>query len=298
MPVFPPVALLDDFNRAEEHPLNNGGKWAKLGESGSEAFVDTENHFHVSQPGAGGEPSAETAFYWTPTKWESEPGVAALLGSNTGRPQTLWACLQNPATEATGYELFAETAGGPVISELKLFKYVKSVRTVLTTKAVSIPFTAFTDQFGLSVQEGKVIAWFKKGAEAWKAELEAADVTYTSGYSGAGGAGTSTNLDNFEGGEVAAGPPTVENPGTQHGRVGKKASLQIKAKGVTKYFAVKLPKGLTINESTGLITGLFEEAESPKVKISVENAKAETAETTFEWIVTEGGTNITGMIVG
>lgn len=194
---FPVVALLDDFNRAEV-VLSNGGKWAKLKSSGENASAN--GSLYVVEEGGDSEQIAEqTCSYWTPEEF-TEPGVACLTGTAKSRAMCLFACLQSPSTEATGYQLRAHVNGeGIEFDKFQLVKFEAGVRTLLG-EAEKVPFTTGTDLIGLSVQGGKVIGWLKKGAGEWEVVIEKADSKWTKGYVGCGGAGTSVRLDNFKAG--------------------------------------------------------------------------------------------------
>ncbi len=83
--------------------------------------------------------------------------------------------------------------------------------------------------------------------------------------------------------------PQVQNPGTQGGTVGTTANLQIvatDADGETlTYSANGLPTGLSINSSTGLITGTFSEAGNFTTQVIATDPKLSTGEAVFDWAV-------------
>ena len=97
---------------------------------------------------------------------------------------------------------------------------------------------------------------------------------------------------------VSTGTPgntvTVTNPGNQTGTVGTAASLQIQASssGTTEtltYSATGLPTGLTINASTGLISGTQTTAASYNVTMTAKDSTGATGSTTFTWTINPGG---------
>ena len=82
--------------------------------------------------------------------------------------------------------------------------------------------------------------------------------------------------------------PTITNPGTQTGIVGKSVSLQIVASDadgdVLTYSATGLPAGLAINASTGRITGTPTAATAPNVTVRAADARV-TVSTTFKFTI-------------
>ncbi|MBD0692761.1 putative Ig domain-containing protein [Streptomyces sp. CBMA123] len=85
---------------------------------------------------------------------------------------------------------------------------------------------------------------------------------------------------------------TVTNPGNQSGTVGTAASLQIHATDsasgqALSYAATGLPAGLSINSSTGLISGTPTAAGTANVTVTVTDSTGATGSTSFSW--TESG---------
>jgi hypothetical protein len=292
MPSFPTVTVLDSFQGHEENPLDNGGKWKAFFPAGSNKGRLKSTEWETISG------STPEGAYWQPLEF-SNPGVALQWSSKVtdNTYWKLWACVANPTSSSiNGYVLkLKQESGGKFAVELE--KCAANVFTELA-KTTGVKF-AVGDRFGLSVQEGKVIAWRKKGGGEWEELLSKADSSYTTGYVGFVAEAGFGDIVNFEAGSAGGGgsSPSVENPGKQHSRTFKSTSLQIHALNVTKYFATNLPAGLSISESTGLTTGEPEVEESPVVKIKVENEAAETAETSFEWVVTAGNFNVLRMVV-
>ncbi|MFJ8471052.1 putative Ig domain-containing protein [Kitasatospora sp. NPDC094011] len=87
---------------------------------------------------------------------------------------------------------------------------------------------------------------------------------------------------------------TVTSPGNQSGTVGTAAGLQVSASdsasGQTlSYAATGLPAGLSINSSTGLISGTPTTAGSSSVTVTVTDSTGATGSTTFSWTVAGSG---------
>jgi hypothetical protein len=87
---------------------------------------------------------------------------------------------------------------------------------------------------------------------------------------------------------------TVTNPGTQTSTVGTAASLQMhatdSASGQTfTYGAGGLPAGLSINSSTGLISGTPTTAGTSNVTVTATDTTGASGSTSFGWTVSSGG---------
>jgi len=87
---------------------------------------------------------------------------------------------------------------------------------------------------------------------------------------------------------------TVTSPGNQNGTTGTAASLQIKATDSASgqsltYAATGLPAGLSINTSTGLISGTPTTANTYTVTVTAKDTTGATGTVTFTWTVSTSG---------
>ncbi|MFD7918781.1 M4 family metallopeptidase [Streptomyces sp. NPDC059740] len=86
---------------------------------------------------------------------------------------------------------------------------------------------------------------------------------------------------------------TVTNPGDQSSTVNTAASLQIRASstngGSLSYAATGLPTGLSINASSGLISGTPTATGTKSVTVTVTDSTGKTGSTTFNWTVNTAG---------
>ncbi|MER5638536.1 M4 family metallopeptidase [Kitasatospora sp. NPDC002227] len=94
-------------------------------------------------------------------------------------------------------------------------------------------------------------------------------------------------------GSVVSNSPTVTNPGNQTTQVNTAVNLAIKASGGTgalTYSATGLPAGLSINSSTGVISGTVTTAGTSNVTVTAKDTANKTGSTSFTWTVnTTGG---------
>ncbi|MGW2490999.1 M4 family metallopeptidase, partial [Streptomyces sp. NPDC001606] len=131
-------------------------------------------------------------------------------------------------------------------------------------------------------------------AGARTAALNAAAALYgtnSTQYAGVGNAFAGINVGSH------INPPssgvTVTNPGNQSSTVGTAVSLQIRASstnsGALSYSASGLPAGLSINSSTGLISGTPSTAGTYQVTVTAKDSTGATGTATFTWTVGSGG---------
>jgi len=110
------------------------------------------------------------------------------------------------------------------------------------------------------------------------------------GYDGPAGLGTPHGTAAFTTGNTV----TVTNPGNQSGTVGTAVSLQIhatdSASGQTlAYSATGLPAGLSINSSTGLISGTPTAAATSGVTVTARDTTGSTGSASFTWTINPSG---------
>jgi len=104
---------------------------------------------------------------------------------------------------------------------------------------------------------------------------------------------------NLPSGGTTSNTVTVGNPGSQTSTVGTAASLQVgatdSASGQTlTYSATGLPAGLSINSSTGLISGTPTTAGTSSVTVTAKDTTGASGTTSFSWTVNSGTGTGTG----
>jgi subtilase family serine protease len=117
-------------------------------------------------------------------------------------------------------------------------------------------------------------------------------------YNGPTGWGTPDGLTAFQSTSTTGNTVTVTNPGSQTGTVGTAASLQItatdSASGQTlTYSATGLPAGLSINSSTGLVTGTPTTAGSNSVTVTAKDTTGASGSASFTWTINSASSGCT-----
>jgi hypothetical protein len=117
--------------------------------------------------------------------------------------------------------------------------------------------------------------------------------TAQTGYDGPTGIGTPNGIAGLVAG-AAGNTVTVTNPGSQTGTVGTAVSLQIHASdsaaGQTlTYGATGLPAGLSINSSTGLISGTPTTAVTSSVTVTATDTTGASGAAGFTWTINPQG---------
>jgi len=110
------------------------------------------------------------------------------------------------------------------------------------------------------------------------------------GYDGPTGLGTPDGIGAFSNGSTTTNTVTVTGPGNQTGTVGTAASLQISASDSASgqtltYSATGLPAGLSINASTGLISGTPTASGTSSVTVTAKDTTGATGSASFTWTV-------------
>jgi hypothetical protein len=156
------------------------------------------------------------------------------------------------------------------------------------------PPGGWTDSGGS--ENGDKCAWITPGTPGGSFDLSTGHGTFavqtTWGNDGSGGAGTcqaSHAIVTNPGNTV-----TVTNPGNQTGTVGTAVSLQIhatdSATGQTlTYSATGLPGGLSINSSSGLISGTPTTAGTSSVTVTAKDTTNASGSASFTWTINSSG---------
>ncbi|MGE5132659.1 MAG: putative Ig domain-containing protein [Gemmatimonadota bacterium] len=159
------------------------------------------------------------------------------------------------------------------------------------------PAGGWTDSSG--AENGDKCAWITPGTSGGSFNLSLTTGSYavqtTWANDGSGGAGACEGSHAIvSNGGGSGNTVTVTNPGSQSGTVGTAASLQISASDSASgqtltYSASGLPAGLSINSSTGLISGTPTTAGTYSVTVTATDTTSASGSASFTWTIGGSG---------
>ncbi len=152
------------------------------------------------------------------------------------------------------------------------------------------PAGGYTDSAG--AENGDKCAWVSPGVQGGAGNVAMGNGTYPEqgGWSNdsLGGTGQCEIAHPV----VVGGGPTVANPGNQAGTVGVAASLALSASGGSSPYtwsATGLPAGLSINSSTGVISGTPTTVNTYTVTVTATDSQNRPGSAQFGWTVNPSG---------
>jgi hypothetical protein len=322
-------ATMSDLGTAVNSAVTLGAKFVSNSYGGSESSsdptFDTEYYNHpgvavtasagddgygVSYPAASpdvvsvGGTSLTTASNsrgWTETVWGSSAGgegTGSGCSADSSKPswQTDTGCTRrtdndvsavaNPNTGVAVYDSYSEggwlevggtSASSPIIASV----YALAGTPAAGTNPASYPYSHTANLFDVtSGSDGSCAPAYLCTGEV--------------GYDGPTGLGTPNGTAAFTSGSTTGNTVTVTSPGNQAGTVGTAVSLQVhatdSASGQTlTYSATGLPAGLSINSSTGLISGTPTTAATSSVTVTAKDTTNASGSASFTWTISSGG---------
>lgn len=200
---FPTTGIIDDFNRADEGPLSNGGKWTNQIRSGDDNLrVDTNQCATI----AGGI-SQQGSAWWNNATFgpDCECYTTLPVLPTGGSRATVLARLANPGGGACdGYLALMRPTGQTTQG---IYRYDNDVATLLGA-SVTPTWTA-GDKLGIEII-GSTIRMMQYTSGAWSELASRTDTTYSAaGYIGIDSGVADTRFDDFSGGTVVSGTATL-----------------------------------------------------------------------------------------
>ncbi|MFC5033757.1 hypothetical protein C8250_033520 [Streptomyces sp. So13.3] len=237
---------------------------------------------------------------WTEKVWGSTSGDGAGSGCSAYDPKPSWqtdtgcakrtvadvSAVADPATglavynsyQASGWNVYGGTsASAPIIASV----YALAGTPAAGTTPASYPYAHASSLNDVTTgTNGSCGSSYLCTAKA--------------GYDGPTGLGTPNGTAAFTNGSTGGNTVTVTNPGSQSSTVNTAVSLQIQAtdsgSGQTlTYSATGLPPGVTINPSTGLISGTPTTAGTYNVTVTAKDGTNATGSASFTWVVNPVG---------
>jgi Putative Ig domain len=154
-------------------------------------------------------------------------------------------------------------------------------------------------------ENGDLCAWSQgPGAPAANLSLTTGTFAMQSTWGNDGANGGDCEFTHAIVGNGSGNTVTVTNPGNQSGTVGTAVSLQISASDSASgqtltYSATGLPTGLSINSSTGLISGTPSAAGTFSVTVTAKDTTNASGSASFTWTIsTSGGGCTAGQLLG
>ncbi len=189
----PASPLLDDFNRADENPLSDGGSWINK-------LLTTDVNLKLVSNQVLATSAARCGAYWAAAADSEAFLTVATLPTSDG--VGLWLRVIHPGTaNVSGYMAWYE----PSAPSLAIWRVTNGAFTRIAIQ--TSPAFATGDKLWFRASGSSlVLATFHGGV--WADQLTVTDTTYAGGYIGIfGGANTTWRVDDFGGGAVPTSGP-------------------------------------------------------------------------------------------
>jgi hypothetical protein len=203
------LPVLDNFNRANEAPLSQGGNWIRMANGMAQLQV-------VSNAAAGPTTSTTSSMAYTP------PGI--MVDSESSCSIAILPSITNDSiqvyTRLGGLNVLANTVRGYMAQWLAGSGIVNIVRhngdnTATTIATATIAAPRVGDKIRITSIGSLHTAYVDTGG-GWTSVVSVTDTNYTSGYIGLGGRGTTFAADNFGGGANLNNPQVNEGAGDKN----------------------------------------------------------------------------------
>jgi endo-1,4-beta-xylanase len=208
--------------------------------------------------------------------WSTNPLVEYyVMEDYVGSPPTAGTFMGTVSSDGGTYNIYEhQQVNQPSIQGTATFEQYLAIRTSPTTSG-TITFQNF------------VSAWASHGMNLGTMNYQ---ILATESFGGGSGNSSATVS---QGSSTTGNTITVTNPGSQSGTVGTAASVQVHATdssgAALTYSASGLPADLSINSSTGLISGTPTAAGTSSVTVMAKDSTGASGSTTFSWAITSSG---------
>jgi len=208
--------------------------------------------------------------------WSTNPLVEYYVIENyVGSPPTAGTYMGQVTSDGGTYNIYEhQQVNQPSIQGTATFEQYLAIRTSPTSSG-----TITTQNF--------FNAWASHGMNLGTLNYQ---ILATESFGGGSG---NSNVTVSHGSSSSGNTVSVTNPGSQSGTVGTAASVQVHAtdSGGTAltYSASGLPAGLSINSSTGLISGTPAAAGTPTVTVTARDSTGASGSATFSWTIASSG---------
>lgn len=212
----PSTPILDNFNRADENPLSQGGNWSSAGVDGGAALILSNSQ--VSGNGRSSHRVAQTS-----EPMEAYATISA--GPATLQALTVFIALNDVGTSAwDGYGLRVINVFS-TDEQYRIRKIVDGVETNIPGGGWDEPFSGAGERLLLRKEGDMLEAWKSNaGSGTWTLKASVTDSSYSSGRIGlrvTAQSGGGAAWDDFGGGGIVTGggpPPPAQSNGTSCGR--------------------------------------------------------------------------------
>ena len=242
---------------------------------------------------------------WSEKVWKTSSTEGAGSGCSAYEPKPSWqsvisnsvcsrravadvSAVADPATGVAVYQTYGgsgwtvyggTSAAAPIVAST----YALAGTISSGTQPASLPYAHTANLYDVTTGNNGICSpsLLCTAAAGWDGPTGLGTPNGTAAFGGTGGGGGGTNT------------VTVTNPGSQSGTVGTPASLAISATdsgGATlSYSAAGLPPGLSINASTGAISGTPTTAGSYTVTVTATDTTSASGSATFSWSIAPSG---------
>ncbi len=271
---------------------------ASSGDSGyyAGAIYPSTSQYVVSVGGTTLNPASGTTRGWSESVWDgagsgcstvvTKPAFQSGISACTTRADTDVSAVADPNTGLAVYQTYGGTGwsvyGGTSASAPQIAAvYALAGTPGASDRPASYPYTHATNLYDVTTGSNgscSPTVLCRGGA----------------GWDGPTGIGTPDGTAGFTAGGRFGNLITVTNPGNQTGIVGTALTLQIhatdSAPGQTlTYSATGLPAGLSINSSTGLISGTPTTSNGYNVTVTATDTTSASGQAAFTWTINGGG---------